>query len=264
MRRPARSRQELGYSTMQTPMLKTVEAIRVDDRLTLIVGQEPTLSLFEATVLNIVNGSVIVSDPTYVEGNLKLKPGLPITIQLCRGGSVLQCESAIHSIKEGEMNEVVLNPPRSFQSVQRREYVRLDFRRDVLFALVPNDIRWRDWEDQLVWHKATTCDLSGNGLLLEKADEISEGTLLLLRLPFFGEIGIGHPVMAICRRAPARERGLPVGVEFILGRSLGEHLAKDDLSMLPRAAVQFDILEQVKLSHFVLSRQIRRRREERT
>lgn len=249
---------------MQTQESRMIEEFRVDDSVTLIVGRKPPLSLFEARVLSIVNGGVVISDPTNVEGNLKLETGLSITVQLCRGGAVFQCESTIKSIKGEDANQVILNPPRSFQSVQRREYVRLDLRRDLLFALVPDDICWRDWEDQLVWHEATTSDLSGSGLLLEKADEITEGALLLLRLPFFGEIGIGHPVMAICRRAPVRGRGLPVGIEFILGRSLGEYVGRDDLSMLPRTAVRFDILEQVKLSHFVLGRQIHLRREEQT
>lgn len=250
-----------GDRDMHTETVQASDILRVNETVTLIVGQESEMSLFEARVMSIINGGVVLSRPVRVEGRREIESDLEVTFQVSRGGTVYQSESTVKSIQDQENGQVILSPPRSVRSVQRRDFVRLGFRRDVSFSIVPSDIRWRDWEDQLVWQNASTRDLSGSGMLLENAEGINEGDLLMLRMPFFDDIGIDHPVLAVCRRTSVAGEGSLTGVEFILGRSLGGYVARDDLTLLPRSAVRFDVIEQVKLSHFVLGRQIRMRQE---
>lgn len=219
------------------------------------------MGIFEARIEKLINGGIIITDPDFVRGDSELSEGAVITVQYTQAGSIYQFDSSIKSISIDGGTQVILSPARNIRKVQRRMFVRLGLHHDISYAIVAPDMSWIDWEDELKWHSAITYDISGSGMLLEKTSKISLNDILLLRLPFFREVGIVDPVAVVCRRISEYDENNLIGVEFILDRDLQEFFDKATISLLPRSVVKFDLLQQMKLSHYVFGKQISSRKE---
>jgi c-di-GMP-binding flagellar brake protein YcgR len=168
---------------------------------------------------------------------------------------VYQFESRIMRRPERD-NCAFLTLPRNFKRVQRRLFVRIEYRERVEYALVGPTTNWSGWPRSLEWADAMSCDISGGGMRIAGDNFVAVGTILLLRLPSFKGEGLPEFVLAVCRRVMREEKAVFLGLEFLIRELMDRATGAPESALLPAELRRFDRSVQNKLVVWIFQRQI--------
>ncbi|MBN2227409.1 MAG: flagellar brake domain-containing protein [candidate division Zixibacteria bacterium] len=201
---------------------------------------------------------IIISRPTYVGGKKLLAANSQVYVQYRRPDAMYQFSAYMKPSGQYGDQTMQLYKLGNIERVQRRQYVRVNYRGKLKYALlkvIPNGM------DQLSWHMSETLNLSAGGLLMSVDDDVEEKNLMLVRLDHASQVGLPGLVAAVCRRLVKHEERKFAGVEFITKESLNEYFSAADLKKLPTQIGQFNARMQNKLVRFVFDEQIRERQK---
>lgn len=201
---------------------------------------------------------IIVSRPSFVGGKKLLAAHSQVYVHYRRPDAMYRFAAHMRpSGKRGDQTMQLYKLGR-IERVQRRQYVRINYRSKLKYALlkvIP------DSTDQLNWRMAETLNLSAGGMLIAVDSDVEEKDLMLIRLDHAARVGLPGLVAAICRRRSRHEQKYFAGVEFITKESLHDFFSADDLKKLPSLISQFSAHMQNKLVRFVFDEQIKERQK---
>ena len=231
------------------------------ERVELIVGEPPTSGRYLARIQDFVNGGIVITEPEFLEGSTLLREDINVLVLITREDAIYQFSSRIKRMLSRETKEYLLTPPRRFERVQRRMFVRVEAVRKMAFAIVTPFAEWKTPDDHLTWEQSQTSDLSGGGLSFRISEQIPLGTPVLLRLEFFKEFGLEEFVVSVARRNFGRESDWLCGAEFVLDEQLSLHLTAPKIAALPSAIGRFDRNAQNRLASHVFNMQVNLRQK---
>jgi c-di-GMP-binding flagellar brake protein YcgR len=235
--------------------------LQVWEKLRILVGDERDAGVYVARTEEFINGGIIITNPEFVSGNSLLRNDIPVIVQITRQDAAYQFHSRIRVQGDETTRRFILAPPRGLQRVQRRMFARVDFPTRVVYAPLPTDSKWQNWEKDGVWCETNAVNLSAGGLLMESSEDIKVGMLVALQISELRHNGLPTDYIAVCRRSFIDEGKRCAGVELISGSDLGRHLSKGDISRLPAKYKQFDRHIQDRLVTFLFQKQIELRQK---
>ena len=98
-------------------------------------------------------------------------------------------------------------------------------------------------------------------MLVRVTEALTAQDLLLLKIGFFGEIGLPKIVAGICRRSFHHRDKLFTGIEFLRSDRLSQYFSQQEMRTLPRSVKSFNQTAQNKLVTYVFQEQIELRKK---
>ena len=92
----------------------------------------------------------------------------------------------------------------SIRRLQRREFVRIDYRTKLSYTIVNN---LKEEKQEFSWFASQTVNISAGGLLIQISNKIKEGDLVLLKMESYASMNIPRFIVALCRRLISKNRG---------------------------------------------------------
>jgi c-di-GMP-binding flagellar brake protein YcgR len=238
-------------SSVLSPPLKLWE------RIVVVVGEGSDAGRYASRIEDFVGDSLVIAEPQFNSGHTLLRDGLSVTVQLTRDDAIYQFESRISRGGAGSSAQAILSPPRGFRRVQRRLFVRIEMKERIQYALLTSKIDWSCWEHTLTWVEARASDISGGGMrIAEAGEDVSVGSLLLVRLRRFRQEGLPEYIFSICRRVMDDKTGKSRGLEFVLVERLDQFASAPLQVVLPQVLTRFNRAAQNKLVVWIFNRQI--------
>ena len=246
---------------MQSIKNNATNGLRVWDKLRILVGDERDAGVYVSRIEEIINGGIIITNPEFVSGNSLLRNDLPVIVQIAREDAAYQFHSRIRVQGVDTSRRFILTPPRGLQRVQRRRFARVEFPTRVVYAPLPADAKWQNWEKNGGWCETNAVNLSAGGLLMESSEDMRIGMLVALRIGELRQADLLTDFLGVCRRSFLNEGKRYAGFEFISGSDLGRYLSRGDISRLPAKYKQFDRRIQDRLVNFLFQKQIELRQK---
>ncbi len=246
---------------MQFVQTKFSQPLKIWEKIRIIVSSGTESGEYEARIEDFINGGIVITKPEFVQGKTLLRDDSPVLVQFTREDAAYQFVSRIKRASLKGASRTLLAPPRSFQRVQRRLFVRIETSTEVAYAPIVAEGKWDNWKDGLHWKNSRCVDISGGGVLLKATDELRTGMLLLMKLEFFKKHDLPDWVVGICRRVFSKEGQHLAGVEFLLANQLLEFLSRKILAQLPESVTEFDTITQNRLVSDIFSEQVELRQK---
>lgn len=248
-------------TTMNTdaPLLAT-QPLKLWERLLIMVGNGPDTGTYVGRIEDFIDGSLLVTAPDFVSGKTRLRDEMFVSVQITRDDAIYQFDTQIRRY-ERPGGHVLLAAPRNLRRVQRRLFVRIEWRADVEYALVSDTTDWSLFPGSLSWNATVTHDVSGGGVRLSAATPVPVGSVVVLRWRGRQREGFPDYTFAICRRIWEEAGDVHSGLEFILDDRLGSVLGEETAKKVPAQARRFDRAVQNKLVVWIFHRQIELRQK---
>ncbi len=128
------------------------------------MGEPPTSGRYLARIQDFVNGGIVITEPEFLEGSTLLREDIDVLVLVTREDAIYQFSSKIKRMLSRESKEYLLTPPRRFERVQRRMFVRVETVKKMAYAVIPPLAGDASPDEQLAWQQSQTSDLSGGGL----------------------------------------------------------------------------------------------------
>ncbi len=235
--------------------------LRVWEKIELQVGDGPEAGHYLARIQDFINGGIVITDPEFLSGGSLLRENNTVTVMVRRDDAMYQFVSTIKKFIGKSGRQFILSPPRRFERVQRRMFVRVEHHGKLAYARIVPLGDWQSYEDRLAWHHSQTYDISGGGTLFHAVDEMPVGELVLLKLDYLKEIQLPDMIVARVHRCALVEREWRCGVQFILADTLPAHLEPREIAALPGSIRRFDRNAQNRLSTAVFALQVELRKK---
>ena len=226
----------------------------------IMVGDGPTAGTYVGRIEDFIEGDVLVTAPEFFAGKTLLRDDLGVTVQFTREDAVYQFESHIRR-REPSGGNVLLSSPRNFRRVQRRHFVRIEWREEIEYGSVTDSIDWQFFPESLGWRRTVTHDFSSNGVRLSAPTPVPVGSIVLLRWVKRRNDAFPDYTFAICRRIWEEAGTVHSGLEFILEDQLSVVLGTETAGKIPPSARKFDRAVQNKLVVWIFHRQIELRQK---
>ena len=228
------------------------------EKIQIVSMDEKDKGVYLSRVEDFNREGIIISRPTFVGGKKLLAANSQVYVQYRRPDAMYQFSAYMKP--SGQYGDLTMQLYKlgHVERVQRRQYVRINYRGKLKYALlkvIP------DSTDQLSWRVSETLNLSAGGLLIAVDDDVEEDDLMLVRLDHASQVGLPGLVAVVCRRLIKHEERKFAGTEFITKESLNDFFSADDLKKLPAQIGQFNDHMQNKLVRFVFDEQIRERQK---
>jgi len=237
------------------------QPIKLWEKIEIYVGEGSDAGRYVARIEDFARDGLVVSSPEYITGGTLMRNGSDCTVLLTRRDAVYEFHSCITVSGEGNNRRYVLTPPGDVRRVQRRQFVRIELVKPFSFAIVPDRVTDEMSFATLDWRQTRTVNISGGGILMAAPVPIKTGDLLLLKMKFFGEVGLPLALGAICRRTVTQKEQLLAGIEFIRAENLTRLFNEGQRRLLPESASYFDQTMQNKLVNYVFQEQVRLRQK---
>lgn len=235
--------------------------LAIFDKIRLIVGEGSEAGIYQSRIEDLVNGGVVISDPEFISGHSLLRSGIDVCVQITRRDAAYQFYSRVHSQKSGGLKQVILTPPRRLERVQRRMFARVDLATRITYGMLPDNLDWSDWEQQLTWHKTLSANVSGGGVMMRLPELIKQGQLVAMQVEVFAEANLPKYVLAVCRRSFRSEDFIYGGFEYIRAEDLSLHFKSGDLTKVQSIFKAFSNQSQDKLVTLLFNKQIEQRQK---
>jgi len=131
---------------------------------------------YVSSLQDLNENGLYIAMPYLRGGALVLSPGEEIQVRFVRENGVYLFTSRVLARKHETVPLYLIAYPAEVQRIQQRRFVRLPILLDVLYAPVPEKP-----DEQPVWVKGRTADLSGGGMRLRVPEPLPVGTRLLLK-----------------------------------------------------------------------------------
>jgi c-di-GMP-binding flagellar brake protein YcgR len=247
-------------STINNDTILIAQPLKLWEKLLIMVGNGPDAGTYVGRIEDFIDSSLLVTAPDFIAGKTLLRDDLVVTVQITRDDAVYQFESQIRRHGRSGGN-VLLAAPRNFRRVQRRLFVRIEWREDIEYALVSDLTDWEFFPKSLTWHRTVTHDFSGGGVRLSAATPVPAGSVVLLCWLKRPRDAFPDYTFAICRRIWDEAGAVHSGLEFILDDQLGTVLGEAMARKIPTEARRFDRAVQNKLVVWIFHRQIELRQK---
>jgi c-di-GMP-binding flagellar brake protein YcgR len=249
---------------MQTQGTETTlisQPLKLWEKVLIIVGTGQEAGTYVGRIEDIIDGGLVITAPEFVSGKTLLRDDLSVIVQITRDDAVYQFNTHIRRHGPSTAGHVFLTAPRNFRRVQRRLFVRIQFREPIEYAQLSAPVDWGTFPKCLTWHSTVMHDISGGGLRVTAATTANAGDIVLLRLPKMKASGFPEYIFAVCRRVWEADGASQLGLEFILEEGLAGAFGADEASHIPTQARQFTRPIQNKLVVWIFQRQIELRQK---
>ena len=231
------------------------------EKLLIMAGSGYEAGTYVGRIEDFADGGIIVSAPEFVAGNILLREGMSVTVQVVREDALYEFDSKISKEVVPIPGQVWLASPGDVRRVQRRLFVRVEWKDEITYARLDSKIDWALFPHCCVWYRADQHDVSASGLRISDVTNSSVGDLFLVRMPRLRAQGFPEYAFAVCRRRFDAEGAAHLGLEFILAEHISEYLGRDNVSDIPSVARGFSALTQDKLVVWIFQRQIELRQK---
>jgi c-di-GMP-binding flagellar brake protein YcgR len=170
--------------------------LRVWEKIELQVGQGDETGHYIARIQDFINGGIVITDPEFISGSSLLRENVDILVMVRRDDAMYQFASTIKRSLGNRGRQFILTPPRRFDRVQRRMFVRVEQHKKISYARIVPLGEWQSYDDRLAWHQTHTLDISAGGISFTVYDEIPSGEFLLLKPEYFKEAALPEFVVA--------------------------------------------------------------------
>jgi c-di-GMP-binding flagellar brake protein YcgR len=235
--------------------------LRVWEKIELQIGDGPEAGHYLARIQDFINGGIVITDPEFLSGGSLLRENTAVIVMVRREDAMYQFVSTIKRVLGKGGRQFILSPPRRFERVQRRMFVRVDLHSKLSYARIVPLGDWQSYDDRLAWHQSRTYDLSGGGNLFHSVDEVPVGELVLLRMEYLKELQLPETIVAQAHRCALVKGEWQCGVQFVLSDTLSAHLEPREIAALPASIRRFDRNAQNRLSTAVFALQVELRKK---
>lgn len=236
-------------------------ALRVWERIELQVGDGPEAGHYLARIQDFINGGIVITDPEFLSGGSLLRESISVIVMVRRDDAMYQFTSTIKRAFGRGGRQFILSPPRRFERVQRRMFVRVELHSKLSYArIIPLGV-WQSYDDRLTWRQSRTYDISGGGTQFRAQDEMPIGELVLLRMEYMKDLQLPEALVARVHRCYLAEREWRCGAQFVLADMLSAHLEPRELAALPASVRRFDRNAQNRLSNAIFGLQVELRKK---
>ncbi|MFW5856033.1 MAG: flagellar brake protein [Bacillota bacterium] len=189
-------------------VLAISEQIQVNQQIEIEVKSGPYKGTYPSKIAAINEEFVKIYPPFKSESVVPLRPGSDIFVFFTGDDAAYKFNSkVIRRIKEN-IHLLVIEPPEEIVRIQRRNYFRLEVKRDVRYRLINDDLEpIQDYVD------SKTIDISGGGVKLILNSELEENDLveMLIDIPDLSDV----PLPGEVKQIYSLPDGKAVGIEFI-------------------------------------------------
>ena len=231
------------------------------ERIEIIVGEGPTAGRYLARVQDTLCDGILITEPEFLGGSSLLRSDVSVNVLVTRADAVYEFRSIIRKHTTSQAGEYILVPPRRFERVQRRLFVRVELVRKLSYAVLEESVDWRCFEKQLAWHKTQSVDISGGGIQLKLESALDVGTKVLLRMEFLNDLSVPEPLAGVIRRTMTRHREHFAGIEFVRSDQLNLIFGSEMARSMPKSFHSFDRNAQNKLVSYIFLTQIELRKK---
>ncbi len=245
----------------QTKAYQDPTQLRLWERIEIVVGEGPTAGRYLARVQDVLKDGIVITDPEFLGGSSLLRAEVSVNVMVTRADAVYEFRSVIKKNSPSSASQFLLSPPRQFERVQRRLFVRVELIRKLAYAILDESVDWRCYEKQLTWYKTQSVDISGGGIQFKLESELPAGTHVVLRMDFLQDLGVPEPLAGVIRRTLTRHREHFAGVEFVRSDQLDLIFGSDVAKSMPTSFHSFDRNAQNKLVSYIFLTQIELRKK---
>jgi len=179
---------------------------------------------YSSSIQDVADNEFCISVPTRGASPMVLKKGDLIKITLIAGVSRYEFEAKVTGLRHDNIPLYVLDPPKDYNRIQLREFVRLPIVLEINYAEEPSEGK------EPVFSKGNSLDLSGGGIRLLSHKPFLENTILLLKITL--PLKTGREFFEVrgrvARSWPDEDLGLfQVAVQFIeISRTLQDRIVR--------------------------------------
>jgi c-di-GMP-binding flagellar brake protein YcgR len=234
--------------------------LKLWEKVDVVIGENIDSGKYTARIEDILPNSILISEPEFVSGAVRLREGVVVTIFITRDDASYKFDSVIHQVQRDHLPVFSLMIPKEIHRVQRRQYVRIECNERVSILRIDDTLSEKEITAR-PWRDTVAIDLSGGGSCLRTHELWNSGERIALRIPFLKTIGVSSLLIAICCRSYEKEGRFYVGVEFIRRNDLSRHFSESELKLLPVGYDGFDHHNQNRLVNFIFQQQIELRKK---
>lgn len=234
-------------------------SLNVWEKVDIVVGDDNKQGIYVTKVEEFNSEGIIITHPILVGGNKLLTANSSVYVQFRRPDALYRFSARMKPLNGSSLGDMQLYDLGGVERVQRRQFVRIDYKLELKYALVKNENGFcRD----LRWHNSVTKNISAGGLFMEISDDIKKDDIMLVRISENSRLGIPGLVAVICRRTARDEDYINfAGAEFITGNALPMFFTADEINYLPSQIKHLTSGVQNKMVRFVFDEQVRERQK---
>lgn len=227
------------------------------EKIELVSEEDPHGAIYQSRVEDITSDGIIISIPVYGGGDGQLLTSHSlVNVRFKRPDAMYQFSARMKGIKNNFGKRILLYDLGRLVRVQRREFVRLNYRMSLEYAKLTGD-NWA--EDALEWKSSETIDISAGGFLMRVDDTVQPHDRLLLNVDRAHRMGLPRLVVALCCRVVRVDHNHMAGVAFIRSGDFAKYFSHEQIELIPEPARQFDTAAQNKMIKFVFDEQVQKR-----
>jgi c-di-GMP-binding flagellar brake protein YcgR len=234
--------------------------VSVWDKVEIILNEADKKGVYISRIEDIKRDGIIASRPDFISGTSLLRSNARVFIQYNRPDALYRFAAKLKQLPGDIDGRVHLSSIGKINRVQRREFVRILKRVDLIYSLLKNKSSGFVL-DQLTWHNSYSKDISAGGISIRVDDDATEGDIHLIRINEYDIMGIPRFIAAICRRIFTVEDYRFGGLEFITKENLSNHFRSDEINMIPSLIKRFNAHTQNKMIRYVFDEQVKERQK---
>lgn len=240
---------------MQTRQYDT--CVTLWEKIELVSEDDPKGSVYQSRVEDITSEGIVISIPVYGGGDGRLlTTHSNVNVRFKRTDAMYQFAARMKSTRNEFGKKILLYDLGRLERVQRREFVRINYRLSLEYAKLTGD----DWrEETLEWKSSETVDISAGGFLMRVDDTLQANDRLVLNVERAHRMGMPRLVLALCVRLVRVDNNHLAGVSFIRSEDFAKHFSTEQMERIPEPARQFDTAAQNKVIKFVFNEQVQKR-----
>jgi c-di-GMP-binding flagellar brake protein YcgR len=237
------------------------EPLKLWEKIEINVGEGNDTGRYLARIEDFVKEGIVISTPEFIGGNTLLRDNVDVAVIITREDAVYLFHSHLKRIQTHLKAIYQLEPPADIHRIQRRQFVRIEKRAEVLYARLTSAKTPAPRSIRIKWNRSGIVDISAGGVLMKTQEKLQVDDILVLQIPFLNGLGFPEHIVGLCRRTFHERHQLFAGVEFITSDQLTRYLDSNELEALPKSVKVFDLTVQNKLAAYVFNQQIELRKK---
>jgi len=228
------------------------------EKLEIVVEEKGESGIYIARIEDFDSNGIVITKPEWIRGGKFLVSNTRVFVRFVKSDAMYHFPAHTRPLDGKMADKLQLYNIGSIRRLQRREFVRIDYRTKLSYTIINN---LKDEKQEFSWFPSQTVNISAGGLLIQISSKIKEGDLVLLKMESYATMNIPRFIVALCRRLISKNESLLAGVEFIIAEKLHKYFKPEELNKLPIQVKKFDIQNQNKMVRFVFEEQIEERKK---
>ena len=237
------------------------EPLKLWEKIEIDVGEGNDTGRYVARIEDFVKEGIVIGTPELIGGNTLLRDNADVAVIVTREDAVYLFHSHLKRIQTHLKTIYQIEPPADIHRIQRRQFVRIEKRAEVLYARLTSAKTPAPRSFRIKWNRSGITDISAGGVLMKAPEKLQVDDILVLQIPFLNGLGFPEHIVGVCRRTFQEAHKVFVGVEFITSDRLTRYLDSNELESLPKSVKTFDLTVQNKLAAYVFNQQIELRKK---